>query len=88
MIDSVVVFSILGHLLDWGEIGLMDYARNLAKYLRFIKPLSKPDLRFPLKKLYLFTEFYIYTNLFDKLPLSCIFRLHPVTENVEEREYF
>ena len=79
---------ILGHLLWSGEIGRLKICSEfLAKYLRFIKPLSKPDLRFPSKKSYLFTEFYIYTNLFDKLPLSCIFRLHPVTENFE-REYF
>ena len=29
----------------------------LAKYLRFIKPLSKPDLRFPLKISYYLVDF-------------------------------
>ena len=48
---------ILGHLLWSGEIGRTDYARNLAKYLRFIKPLSKPDLRFPLKNSYYLLNF-------------------------------
>ena len=48
---------ILGHLLWSGEIGRTDYARNLAKYLRFIKPLSKPDLRFPLKISYYLVDF-------------------------------
>ena len=58
---------ILGHLLWSGEIGRTDYARNLAKYLRFIKPLSKPDLRFPLKisyNLVNFTFIQIYLTSF------------------------
>ena len=49
---------ILGHLLWSGEIGRLKICSEfLAKYLRFIKPLSKPDLRFPLKISYYLVDF-------------------------------